>query len=67
MALMGWTIAPLHLDHFASRTDSEFGIVVDPVWGREPELCAAMRSLSERAAAAPETDLKKRGKPPRRK
>jgi hypothetical protein len=46
------------LDHFASRTNSEFGIVVDPVWQREPELSAAMRSLTERAAAA-QTDLKK--------
>jgi hypothetical protein len=55
------------LDHFASRTDSEFGIVVDRVWQREPELSAEMRSLSKRAAAAPKTDLKKRVKQPRRK
>ena len=55
------------LDHFASRTDSEFGIVVDRVWQREPELSAEMRSLSKRAAAARQTDLKKRVKQPRRK
>jgi hypothetical protein len=47
------------LDHFASRTDSEFGILVDRVWQREPKLSAAMRSLIEGAAAAPQTDLKK--------
>jgi len=47
------------LHHFASRTDSEFGIVVDRVWQREPKLSAAMRSLTEGAAAAPQTDLKK--------
>ncbi len=35
------------LHHFASRTDSEFGIVVDRVWQREPKLSAAMRSLTE--------------------
>ncbi len=39
------------LHHFASRTDSEFGIVVDRVWQREPKLSAAMRSLTEGAAA----------------
>jgi hypothetical protein len=50
------------LDHFGGRTDSEFGIVVDRVWQREPELSAEMRSLSKRAAAAPQTDLKKRVK-----
>ena len=55
------------LDHFASRTDSEFGIVVDRVWQREPELSAEMSSLSKRAAAAPQTDSKKRVKRPRRK
>ena len=55
------------LDHFASRTDSEFGIVVDRVWQREPELSAEMRSLSKRVAAAPQTDLKKRVKRQRRK
>ena len=55
------------LDHFASRTDTEFGIVVDRVWQREPELSAEMRSLSKRAAAAPQTDLKKRVKRKRRK
>jgi len=55
------------LDHFASRTDSEFGIFVDRVWQREPELSAEMRSLSKRAAAARQTDLKKRVKRQRRK
>ena len=39
------------LHHFASRTDSEFGIVVDRVWQRQPKLSAAMRSLTEGAAA----------------
>src|SRR5216684_1642171 len=39
------------LDHFASRTDNEFGIVVGRVWQREPELSGEMRSLSKRAAA----------------
>jgi hypothetical protein len=47
------------LDHFASRTDTEFGILVDRVWQREPKLSAAMRSLIEGAAAPPQTDLKK--------
>ena len=55
------------LDHFASRTDSEFGIFVDRVWQREPELSAEMRSLSKRAAAARQTDLKKRVRRQRRK
>ena len=55
------------LDHFASRTDSEFGIFVDRVCQREPELSAEMRSLSKRAAAARQTDLKKRVKRQRRK
>src|ERR1700738_3880324 len=55
------------LDHFASRTNSEFGIDVDRVWQREPELSAEMRSVSKRGAAAPKTGLKKRGKQPRRK
>lgn len=55
------------LDHFASRTDSEFGIVVDRVWAREPELSAEMRSLTKWAEAAPQTDLKKRVKRQRRK
>ncbi len=54
------------LDHFAGRTDSEFGIVVDRVWQREPELSAEMQSLRKRAAAAPQTDLKKRVKQPRK-
>lgn len=55
------------LDHFASRTESQFGIVVDRVWQREPELSAKMRLLGERAAAAPQTDLKQRVKRQRRK
>jgi hypothetical protein len=55
------------LDHFASRTDSEFGIFVDRVWEREPELSAEMRSLSKRAPAARQTDLKKPAKRQRRK
>jgi len=55
------------LDHFASRTDSEFGIVVDRVWQREPELSAEMRSVSKRSADAPQTASKKRVKQPRRK
>ncbi len=49
------------------RTDSQFGIVVDRVWQREPEFSAKMRLLSERVAAAPQTDLKKRVKRQRRK
>jgi len=64
VATSGWFVA---LDHFASRTDSQFGIVVDRVWQREPEFSAEMRLLSERAAAAPQTDLKKRVKRQRRK
>jgi hypothetical protein len=55
------------LDHFASRTNSEFGIVVDPIWQREPELSAEMRSLSKWAEAVPQADLKKRVKRQRRK
>ena len=47
------------LQHLASRTEAEFGIVVDRVWQREPELSDAMQALSDATAPLPKADATK--------
>ena len=55
------------LQHLANRTEAEFGIVVDRVWQREPELSDAMQALSDGTAPWPKADATKRVKRLRRK
>ena len=50
------------LEHLADRTDSEFGIVVDRVWQREPELSRAVQALSDAALGATKNNSRKRVK-----
>lgn len=55
------------LQYLADRTDSEFGIAVDRVWQREPELSAEMQALSDATVPAPDADSLKRVRRARQK
>lgn len=50
------------LQHLADRTETEFGIAVDRVWQREPELSAEMQALSVATVSVPESDARKRAR-----
>ena len=55
------------LQHLAERTESEFGIVVEPIWRQEPALPADLQALAEQASSTPDGDSKKPAKRPRQR
>jgi hypothetical protein len=55
------------LQHLANRTEADFGIVVDRLWEREPELSNAMQALSDATAPSPKGEATKRLRRVRRK
>jgi hypothetical protein len=55
------------LQHLADKTESVFGIEVDRIWRREPELTGALQALSDVTVRAPKDNSTAPRKRPRRK
>ena len=48
------------LQHLANRTEAEFGIAVDRVWQREPELSDELQALRDTTLGLPKATATKR-------
>ena len=56
----------LTLDYLAERTEHEFGVDVDRVWRREPEMSGEMQKLMKQAKPVPGSTATKRRNSARR-